>query len=330
MSEDDQIIIGDCLDSLRALPDSIAQCCITSPPYYGLRDYATRRWFHEAGECAHLHVEEHEPNHRGQVEQTKWKAALAAGRGQTATTSTCLDCGAWYGQLGLEPTPEMYSTNMVEIFREVRRVLRPDGVLWLNLGDSYTSEAGSKEVLSSLPAKNLIGVPWMTAFALRADGWILRSEVIWHKPNAMPESVQDRPTKSHEHVFLLTKKQDYFYDWAAIQESTLRQSEPSQGARNRRDVWSINTKPYKGSHFAVMPEQLARLCIRGGSKTGSLVLDPFAGSGTTLAVAKEMGRSFIGLELNPEYKPLIEERVRKSSEWYASIQNAKASQLLSE
>ena len=209
------ILFGDCLDQLKRVPDGHVQTCVTSPPYYGLRDYGTT------------------------------------------------------GQLGIEPSPELYVSNLVEVFREVRRVLRDDGTLWLNVGDSYANDlkwggatggkhakalhgntgVGRSRKDTGLAPKNLIGIPWMTAFALRADGWLLRSEVIWHKPNAMPEPVHDRPSKSHEHVFLFTKGPTYFYDDLAIQEKALSEK---NGKRNRRSVWSINTQAYKAAHFAVM------------------------------------------------------------------------------
>jgi DNA modification methylase len=441
----DQVFIGDVLEKLREIPDGIVQCCVTSPPYYGLRDYETRSWFGGDPSCQHDLNIEHGPHHPNQVEQTKWKDAEAAGKGQTAITNSCSKCGAWYGQIGLEPTSEMYVEHLVTVFREVRRVLRDDGTLWLNLGDSYastpTGNMGTKSGLhgaytseiytktireqytkytrplipKNLKQKDLIGIPWMAAFALRSDGWWLRSDIIWSKPNPMPESVTDRPTKSHEYVFLLTKNQDYFYDQEAIKEPSIgghssgvkeRAENHQEGrsgfgtrvpwddlgqGRNKRSVWTINTKPYKGAHFAVMPEELASLCIKAGSsekgccpkcgapwirtveykkwdyeepkinerdggitsaqgidRTGlshfkydkwrkenppittdwkpscqcnatdsvpCLILDPFAGSGTTLSVAAQLGRSFVGIEINPEYGKLIEERVRPAIEY---------------
>ncbi len=310
----DQLFIGDVLEQLRNFPDGEIQTCVTSPPYWGLRDYGVE------------------------------------------------------GQLGLEPTPDDYVRRVVEIFREVRRVLRDDGTLWLNLGDSYAqarghghwesrdgkgdeqgqkmtklwAKMGAEDI--GLQPKDMIGIPWRVAFALQADGWILRSDIIWHKPNAMPEPVKDRVSKAHEYVFMFSKSRSYFYDQESIREPHTmkpqrrllpvegresfgnRQAHTEAGYRNRddvghpngrnkRSVWSINTKPYKGAHFAVMPEDLARVCIKGGSKTGSLVLDPFAGSGTTLAVAVELGRSYVGIELNPTYSPLIEERLRPALEY---------------
>lgn len=335
-----QVLLGDALDRLRELPSEVFQTCVTSPPYWGQRDYGTRRWFDETIDCVHDMQIEHGPHHPGQVEQTKWKKAEAAGKGQTALTSTCSKCGAWYGQLGLEPTPFTYVKHIVEIFREVRRVLRSDGTLWLNLGDSY---AGGRH--EGHKVKDLIGVPWLVAVALQRDGWWLRSDIIWHKPNVMPESVKDRPTRAHEYVFLLTKSANYFYDKDAILEPPSQwpldaELDPSQ-ARNRRSVWSIRTHPYKGAHFAVFPPELPKLCIKAGAsefgccskclkpwvKTESswaptcvcdvaaarcLVMDPFAGSGTTLMMAAGLDHDWTGIEVNPEYLPLISERVKSA------------------
>lgn len=309
-----RIIQGDCVESLRTLPDASVHCCVTSPPYWGLRDYG-----HD-----------------------------------------------W--QIGLESSPEAYVARMVEVFREVRRVLREDGTCWLNLGDSYNNAGSSKNGTgldgkmrggatgadgecgykkrdlrhslksSGIKHKDLVGIPWRVAFALQSDGWWLRQDIIWHKPNPMPESVRDRCTKAHEYVFLLTKSERYFYDANAVSEASvlgphvrsrasnfkkagketfgrhLRGAEKivCNGTRNRRSVWTVTTKPYNGAHFAVMPAALVEPCIKAGCPEGGTVLDPFAGSGTTLAVAAELGRSAIGCELNPEYIALAEQRIAKS------------------
>lgn len=277
-----QIINAEALEALRALPDSCCSTCITSPPYYGLRDY---------------------------------EAA---------------------GQLGLEETPEHYIDRLATIFREVRRVLTDGGTLWVNMGDNYTK-------------KNLNGIPWLLAFALKADGWILRQDIIWNKPNAMPEQTTDRCTKSHEYIFLLSKQRRYYFDATAIKEpavgygpgdtrrrrgnsasfrgggaythdraqnnsaSVERKSHGltlnETGKRNRRSVWTIATRPYKGAHFATYPEELVRPCILAGSRPGDTVLDPFAGSGTTGAVAAQEGRDFIGIEINPDYCEIIRQRL---------------------
>jgi DNA modification methylase len=373
-----RIIPGDCIAGLRTLADASVHCCVTSPPYWGLRDYG-----HD-------------------------------------------------GQIGLESTPEAYVVRMVEVFREVRRVLRDDGTCWVNLGDSYAAGPMSKAestgrrsggtlngrrgyadnvcnsqrrspVPESLKPKDLVGIPWRVAFALQADGWWLRQDIIWHKPNPMPESVRDRCTKAHEYVFLLTKSERYYYDADAVSEASVlgphvrsrasnfkkAGSEPlgrhlrgaetivCNGTRNRRSVWTVTTKPYSGAHFAVMPAALVEPCIKAGcpeqcctmcgagyervtakertatrpgtatkvtgdcmtdgnrdpqrhvtttqtlgwqpacdcAASGTIpgtVLDPFAGSGTTLAVAAELGRSGIGCELNPEYIELAEQRIAQS------------------
>jgi DNA modification methylase len=300
-----RLISGDCRTALQSLPAKSIRTCVTSPPYWGLRDYGVDT------------------------------------------------------QIGAEDSPDDYVTSMVEVFREVRRVLADDGTVWLNIGDTYASMRDSKAVPDSLrkgndgtavpkaanrnPAnlkaanikhKDLIGIPWRLAFALQQDGWYIRQDIIWSKPNPMPESVRDRCTKSHEYVFLLTKRDKYFYDNEAIKEpardwGTRDRTKgkyhnagtgltPHTGLtksyekKNKRSVWIITTKPFKGAHFAVMPEDLAVPCILAGSEVGDTVLDPFAGSGTTGVVALRHGRKFIGVELNPEYIKLAEERITKS------------------
>tara|TARA_Y100000996_G_scaffold402642_1_gene374805 strand:+ start:1316 stop:2143 length:828 start_codon:yes stop_codon:yes gene_type:complete len=267
----DTILFGDCLQTLKEF-DEKPRCCITSPPYYGLRNYG--------GE----------------------------------------DC-----QIGLEQSPEEYIENLVKVFREVRNLLAEDGTLWLNIGDSYYNyrpgkgQALVKQTVSNtkqdLPdkcarrgnklegykEKDLIGIPWMLAFALRADGWYLRQDIIWHKPNPMPESVRDRCTKSHEYLFLLSKNQNYYFDVDVIKEPT----------RRKRSVWKVTNKPYKGSHFAVFPPDLIKPCILAGSEENDIILDPFMGSGTTAFVAKELGRDYIGCELHEEYGKLIQKRLHE-------------------
>ena len=305
-----KIEFGDCRTTMRkwAAAGIKAQTCVTSPPYYGLRDYG-----HE-------------------------------------------------GQIGLEETPEEYIKAMVEVFRCVWDVLEDDGTLWLNIGDSYynyrpgtgqrqgkQSIAGQKfsEVencpkrglkLDGLKEKDLIGIPWMLAFALRADGWYLRQDIIWHKPNPMPESVQDRCTKAHEYIFLMSKSQKYYYDTEAIQEQAERPEGPgnlthrhsqegiyvsgsqknlanigARETRNKRSVWSVNVKPYTGAHFATFPTDLIEPCILAGAAPGQVVLDPFMGSGTTAQVAQSLGRQYLGCELNPEYEALQTSRVSQFS-----------------
>lgn len=312
-----KIITGDSLQVLKTLEDESINCVITSPPYYGLRDYGTA------------------------------------------------------GQIGLEQTPEEYIEKMVELFREVRRVLKAGGTLWLNIGDSYAGGAGRwggnknmsekqnsnrgslgqipemrKWIHDEIKTKDLIGIPWMLAFALRADGWYLRQDIIWHKPNAMPESVKDRCTKSHEYIFLLSKSPKYYYDHVAIKEpcseanikdfqrrktmdnkgsgkGTYEEARPDLSRsreaympkdfkRNKRDVWTIPTKPFKGAHFATFPEALVEPCLLAGCPEGGTALDPFAGAGTVGVVCKKNNRNFIGIELNPEYAAMAETRINNT------------------
>ena len=294
------LLQGDCRDVLKTLPAQSVHCCVTSPPYYGLRDYGVD------------------------------------------------------GQIGLEQTPDEYVAELVEVFRQVRRVLQDDGTLWLNLGDSYASngdlsEGGSEKQRSNkgannihrninpgLRAKNLIGIPWRVAFALQADGWYLRQDIIWHKPNPMPESVTDRCTKAHEYIFLFTKSPRYFYDAKAIAEPSVdkeslgprkarskdkREGDPffatkvgnhaegkSYPTRNRRSVWTVATQPYSGAHFAMFPPALIEPCILAGCPAGGTVIDPFGGSGTTGMVAESLGRNSILIELNPEYIEIQKQR----------------------
>ncbi|MEE9609741.1 MAG: site-specific DNA-methyltransferase [Desulfatiglandales bacterium] len=341
------LICGDALEELRKMDSESVQCCVTSPPYWGLRDYGIE------------------------------------------------------GQLGLEKTPEEYTARMVEVFREVRRVLRDDGTLWLNLGDSYAAQTGpgfngnkrmdsqnlnaSKGIVTGLRPKNLVGIPWRIAFALQADGWYLRSDIIWAKPNPMPESVADRPTKAHEYLFLLSKSPHYYYDFEAIKEpvshsqvgrirtdqvggkSWAERGQHSEGgryekakalpdgqanirtardnfrrygskraevhpgqsvgthrpdrpesscamdSRNKRSVWIVATKPYPEAHFATFPPGLIQPCILAGCPKGGTVLDPFAGSGTAGIVAINEGRNFVGIELNPEYIEMAEARIKRET-----------------
>jgi len=356
------------------------QTCVTSPPYWGLRAYAGEQSFVWGGEPGHAHEwDGYEVRRQTGGTGASTLGAASGGHGisdagilrsqerqQTRPDSaaTC-GCGAWYGALGLEPTPDLFVAHMVEVFREVRRVLRPDGTLWLNLGDSYSTgnsgqlrrdnsggvvHAGGAQKFEQpsstanpgrapfdgLPPKNMIGIPWRVAFALQADGWYLRSDIVWSKPNPMPESVTDRPTKSHEYVFLLSKSDRYFYDADAIREPVQQSSldrvaqnngnptfdgararreaghisgrdtmRPDQlvpeNGRNARSVWNIATQPYPGAHFATFPESLPERCIKAGSARGDVILDPFNGSGTTGRVALRLGRRYVGLDLSREY-----------------------------
>ncbi len=292
-----EIHYGDCRDVLPLLPDGSVNCCVTSPPYWGLRDYG-----HDS-------------------------------------------------QIGHESTPEEFVAEMVRVFAEVRRILVDDGVLWLNLGDVYQNAKGQAGgidpkqparrhglrpngvTIPGLKPKDLVGIPWAVAFALRADGWYLRSDCIWSKPNAMPEPVEDRPTRSHEYLFLLSKSRHYWYDGDSIAEPgaepdrvrtdrigganghTVRHSVggvvEQTITRNARSVWTVNTQPYPGAHFAVFPPEIPRRCIKAGCPVGGKVLDPFHGSGTTMEVARELGRHYVGIELNPDYIELSKDRVRQ-------------------
>lgn len=410
-----EILVGDCREVLKSLAPASVQCCITSPPYFGLRDYQTGSWDGGDPECDHQAGSDYgsksDTDHKGQIRGGPFR-------------DTCRRCGARRvdEQIGLEQTPEEFVEDLVDVFREVRRVLRDDGTLWLNLGDSYNAYngnrgtesryAGDRErigepqfptghglMVPNLKQKDLIGIPWMVAFALRADGWYLRSDVIWAKPNPMPESVQDRPTSAHEHVFLLTKSPRYFYDVDAIREGASSTDDWIVGdgsGRNKRNVWEISTQPYAAAHFATFPTKLVEPCIlagtspkacsdcgapwrrvversetayarvkretgltwremaegaqevgkglRAGQRTtggtrlpngtqpsysGALplserwqpmcdhdddsgrcvVLDPFAGSGTTGVVSAWFGREFVGIELNKEYANLARARI---------------------
>lgn len=310
--ETDIIYTKDCLEGLKGLPDNSIQCCLTSPPYWSLRDYGVE------------------------------------------------------GQIGLEANPEEYVERLVTVFVEVKRVLKPDGVLWLNLGDSYwgSGKAGKNPEYMDrhtefgklthrdssgfgrptngkhpvIKPKDLVGIPWMVAFALRAKGWYLRQDIIWHKPNPMPESCTDRCTKAHEYIFLLAKSRRYYFDHEAIKTpakgktlhdltamvskkgsqdqmvNNLRQTrdEPYLTA-NRRSVWSIRKKPLKEAHFAAFPPDIPELCILAGSREGDIILDPFLGAGTTALVAKRLGRRYIGFELNPRYVQIAKERLLTDS-----------------
>ena len=299
-----EIIVGDCMNVIKDIPEKSIDCCITSPPYWGLRNYDND------------------------------------------------------DQIGLEETPDEFVSKMVELFNGVRRTLKDSGTLWLNLGDSYvagatgslgnhtgseygfdsshkTQQEGFKrpdKKVDGLKSKNLVGIPWRVAFALQADGWYLRQDIIWHKPNPMPESVTDRCTKAHEYIFLLTKNQKYHYDFEAIKEdasyagvsiggSTNRYEQNNFGGdnkqydtKNKRSVWSVPVKPYKFAHFATYPEDLIEPCVLAGCRQGGTILDPFAGAGTTGLVAKKNGCSFIGIELNPDYAEIATKRIESEQD----------------
>lgn len=315
------VLVGDCIEQLRILESGSVNCIVTSPPYWGLRDYGTASWEGGSHECDHREL-------RGGVGEASSKQVTSAGASTTYQYKyVCGKCGAVRKdmQIGLERTPEEYVDKMVQVFRECRRVLRDDGTLWLNLGDSYWNSNGfarasdefQREGRNDAPAndrrlpshdtlkvKDLVGIPWRVAFALQSDGWWLRSDIIWAKPNPMPESVTDRPTRAHEYIFLLTKSARYWYDAAAI-----RDIGADGEKKNKRTVWTVAPAQYPRAHFATYPPELIKPCILAGCPQGGTVLDPFAGSGTTLATAIELGRNAIGIELNPSYAELIQERI---------------------
>ena len=298
---------GDALSVLRTLPGCCVDCCVTSPPYYGLRDYGTASWQGGDPGCSHEVVRE-----RG-FEQTK----QATSRGNAKPyKAVCSRCGGVRidAQIGLENTPEGYVARLQDVFGEVRRVLKPDGTLWLIVGDTYWGGKGTIRPADRphphIKAKDLIGIPWMLAFALRSEGWYLRQDIIWHKRNPMPESVRDRCTKAHEHIFLLSKSKQYYFDSEAIAEKAAGVKNGVY-VRNKRDVWTVNAKPCCAMHFATYPQELIVDCISAGCRAGGLVLDPFMGSGTTALVARKLSRSFFGVELNPEYVSIAEARLRE-------------------
>ena len=304
------LLLGDALQQLRRLEAESIHTCVTSPPYYNLRDYGIN------------------------------------------------------GQIGTESTPEEFIEKLVDVFREVRRVLRPDGTLWVNIGDSYATRSGrqpprntrnscghtEKRTPAGYKYKDLIGIPWMLAFALRADGWYLRQDIIWSKTNPMPESVRDRCTKTHEYVFLLSKKERYylniqeikvpcgrkgnsrtfrgggaytggrsFDNSAHVERQSHGNTKNITGKRNRWSVWNISTTGFRGAHFATFPEKLVEPCILAGSPIGGTVLDPFMGSGTTGAVEKRLGRNFVGIEINPGYCEISKSRIAAAPEYFEQI-----------
>ena len=337
-----EIKTGNCLEVLKTIPEQSVNTCITSPPYWGLRDYGTAEWEGGDENC------DHQVGRFEHKVSDKQKSNTASAGHQAR--DVCPKCGAIRkdSQLGLEDTPEEYVANMVKLFREVRRVLRDDGTVWLNLGDSYSSGGrttttnqtlrGDKDYGATRPKpsknikpKDLIGIPWRVAFALQADGWYLRQDIIWHKPNPMPESVKDRCTKAHEYIFLLSKNKKYYYDNEAIKEpakdwGTRDRSkgkyhnkgtgltphtglEKSYPTKNKRSVWTVTTKPFKGAHFAVFPMDLIEPCVLAGCPEGGTVLDPFGGSGTTGLVAKQNKRNAVLIELNTKYIDIAEDRI---------------------
>jgi len=365
---------GDCRDVLKTLDEKSINTCITSPPYYGLRDYQTGTWEGGDPNCTHQRMtkisKDTSTGHRGMFDQGNVV-------GDAIYKTTCNKCGATRKdkQIGLESTPDEYVQQMVEVFREVRRVLSDDGTVWLNLGDTYSNFKDSKSTpqtlskgtqsaqaneideglsvsrdpktlkQSGLKNKDLIGIPWRVALALQADGWYLRQDIIWHKPNPMPESVKDRCTKSHEYIFLLSKQPNYYYDYEAIKEKAkgerwggnkpinmnntkdidnqfsglTRKRKMLFDERNKRSVWTVNPKPYKEAHFAVFPTELIEPCILAGCPEGGTVLDPFGGSGTTGLVADRHKRNAVLIELNPDYIDIAGDRLKGDAPLFSDI-----------
>ncbi len=422
-----RILVGDVREQLRRLPDDSVQTVPTSPPYWGLRSYGTQAqvWGGDPA-CEHVWESMPTPMRRKQVAGSKQARSAGSPRDRITTATYCRRCGAWLGELGAEPSPDLYVEHLVEVFREIKRVLRSDGTAWLVIGDCYVTQPpgnkpnttkdssglpNSRENLEmrraaqahrrdygGLRPKNLVGIPWRVALALQRDGWILRANIIWHKPNPMPESTRDRPTTAHEHIFLLAKRRSYFFDQEAVREPASSNSHSAGPAgRNIRSVWRIAPKPFPGAHFAVFPEELVERFIKAGtSERGCclscgapwarirrkrkvesplcgeaeeqcgpeqlfldprlavepkrkrrrrtreaesdapllepppsewqptcdcdagdpvpcIVLDPFLGSGTTAVVALRLGRSAIGIELNPDYAEIAQRRIEQGS-----------------
>ena len=318
-----KILKGNNLDTLKTLDDQSINTVVTSPPYWGLRDYGTGTWEGGDPDCPHMRTTKISINtatgHKGMAD--KGHAV-----GDAIYKDICPKCNAVRkdSQLGLEDTPEQFAHNLVMLFREIRRVLRDDGTVWLNLGDSYSSGGrrtttnqslrGDKDYGVTRPApsegikpKDLIGIPWRVAFALQQDGWYLRQDIIWHKPNPMPESVRDRCTKAHEYIFLLSKNVKYYYDHEAIKEDCITNDNYTK--KNKRSVWTVTTKPFKGAHFATFPMDLIEPCILAGCPEGGTVLDPFGGAGTTAVVSNKHNRNAILCELNKEYIEIAEKRL---------------------
>ena len=362
------ILQGSCIERLKDIPSGTVQTCVTSPPYWGLRDYQTGEWVGGDPDCPHMRTTKIGKTtltitgHKGMHEKDNVV-------GDAIYKTSCPKCGATRKdeQLGLEETPEEYVENLVKVFREVRRTLRDDGTLWVNLGDSYCGTGhkgdytdpkykdgrnGQKVALNNkiqgLKQKDLVGIPWRVAFALQSDGWYLRQDIIWNKPNPMPESVKDRCTKSHEYIFLLSKKKNYYFDSEAIKEEAVgerwgknkpmntenskdqtnqfkglsRERQMLFETRNKRSVWTVATKPYKEAHFATYPTALIEPCIRAATPKDGTVLDPFGGSGTTALVANQLGRKAIIVELNPDYVEIAKNRLQNGLGLFLNLQEA--------
>lgn len=371
------ILVGNNIDRIKELADNSVQCVVTSPPYWGLRDYGTATWIGGDENCSHRR--ESKKSDKTITGHKNFDDML--GVGDAIYKQKCPRCGATREdlQVGLEESPSEFVENLCKVFDEIWRVLKDDGTLWVNLGDSYAAMRDSKSIpdtlrdgdgtavaraanrnpsnlrKAGLKHKDLVGIPWRFAFAMQDRGWYLRQDIIWHKPNPMPESVTDRCTKSHEYIFLLSKNPKYYFDNQAIKEPVSQESlarmkrgvsnhhkningapgqtkysmnqpreydadRESPDLRNKRSVWTVTTKPYKEAHFATYPPDLIEPCILAGSKEGDLVLDPFSGSGTTGEVALRHNRHYIGLELNPEYAEISRKRISEAIGMFADVQ----------
>jgi len=350
------ILQGNCLEVLKDLPTQTFHTVVTSPPYWGLRDYQTGIWVGGDSNCKHMRTTKIGKNvktttgHQSMHEQGNVV-------GDAIYKSVCPKCGAKRKdfQLGLENTPKEYVDNLVKVFREVKKVLRDDGTVWLNLGDTYCSSRpkgtsgnsnnvgnaykkhmekefdfgrigktsilktnqhrGRGKIVDGFKEKDLIGIPWRVAFALQEDGWYLRQDIIWNKPNPMPESVQDRCTKAHEYIFLLSKNAKYYYDNDAIKEH----NQNSYEKRNKRSVWTVSPKPFHQAHFAVYPTELITPCILAGCPEGGHVLDPFGGAGTTAVVADRHKRNATIIELNKDYVEIAKNRLQNDAPLFTEV-----------
>jgi len=314
-----EILLGDALGQVKTLDEKSIQTVITSPPYWGLRDYGTATWEGGDSKC------EHTISMPSKWTDKKRRADRPEVANRGGDNSKCHQCGALRidNQVGLEPSPEDYISNLVLLFDEVKRVLADDGTVWITIGDSYVGQSWSgrgnvidikgntyvgsdgkgrrgaahKKQGKGLKPKDLVGIPWMLAFAMRNAGWYLRSDIIWAKPNPIPEPVKDRPTRAHEYIFLFSKNRKYYYDYDAVKERTV----DGVGWRNPRDVWFITPRQYRGEHIAVFPYEIPERCILAATRVGDTVLDPFVGSGTVCEVARKLERNSIGIELSERY-----------------------------
>ena len=363
-----RILVGNAAGRLRELPDGSVRTCVTSPPYWGLRDYGTGTWVGGDPDCTHRR--ESKKSDKTITGHKNFTEML--GVGDAIYKSECPRCGAVREdqQLGLEETPEEFVENLCKIFDEVWRVLADDGTIWVNLGDSYNSVVSDRSGshgfkdgranrdkrlraggVDGLKPKDLVGIPWRFAFAMQERGWYLRQDIIWAKPNPMPESVTDRCTKSHEYIFLMSKSPRYHFDLQAIKEPSVDFEKSSKryqasfggkknehlletaqvhtrpivfrdfdGMRQKRSVWNVGVARYAGAHFAVYPPALIEPCILAGSAEGDTVLDPFSGSGTTGEVALKNGRNYVGIELNPEYAAISEKRITDALGMFANVE----------